>query len=51
MRKLIQFTVFLLFITSLLSLIYAGFLFCKTIGFIVLGISLMICSFVLERQL
>jgi len=50
-KTLLQILIGLLFLASLVSFVYAGFLFCKTIGFIVLGVVLMLCSYVLERQL
>lgn len=51
MKKLIRILIGILFLLSLVSFVYAGFLLCKTLGFVVLGVVLMLCAYVLDTNL
>ena len=51
MKKLVRILIGILFLLSLVSFVYAGFLLCKTLGFVVLGVVLMLCTYVLDTNL
>lgn len=51
MKKLIRILIGILFLLSLVSFVYAGFLLCKILGFVVLGVVLMLCTYVLDTNL